>query len=46
MIPIQWYPDMMEWIFGINNGTPDYVNIAKGFDRRALLSALVSQKTG
>ena len=46
MIPIQWYPDMMEWIFGVNNGTPEYVNIAKGFGRWALPSALVSQKSG
>ena len=46
MIPIQWYPDMMEWIFGVNNGTPEYVNIAKGFGRWALPSALVSPKSG
>ena len=36
MIPMQWYPEMMEWIFGVNNGTPEYVNIVKGFGRWVL----------
>ena len=44
MIPIQWYPDMIEWIFGINNGSPEYVNIAKGFGRYVLPSALLFYK--
>ena len=46
MISIQWYPDMMGWIFGMNNGSPEYVNIAKEFGRWVLPSALLFQKSG
>ena len=44
MIPIQWCPNMMEWIFGVNNDSPEYVNIAKGFGRWVLPSALMFKK--
>ena len=46
MIPIQWYPDMMERIFGVNNGSPEYVNIAKGLGRCVLPNAFLFQKSG
>ena len=41
MIPMQWYPEFTEWIFGVNNGSPEYVNIVKGFGRLLLLSVLL-----
>ena len=28
MMPMQWYPGIMEWTFGLNNGFPGYINIA------------------
>ena len=28
MIPVHWYPEIIEWIFGMNNGFKGYVNIA------------------
>ena len=29
MKPVQWFPGMMEWIFGWNNGIQVYTSIAK-----------------
>ena len=45
MKPMQWYPEIIEWIFGVNNGTPEYVNIAKGFGRLLMPSTLL-EKSG
>ena len=39
MIPMQWYPEITVWIFGVNNCTPGYVDIAKEFGRWVLPSA-------
>ena len=36
MTPIQWYPEIIKWIFGINKGYPSYVSIAKEFGRWVL----------
>ena len=33
MIPMQWYPEIIEWIVGANDGHPAYVGIAKEFGR-------------
>ena len=33
MAPMQWYPGMFEWIFGVNKGYSGYVSIAKEFGR-------------
>ena len=33
MFPIQWIPNIIQWIFGQDNGTPAYVTIAKHFGR-------------
>ena len=33
MTPIQWFPDILEWIFGEENGSSGYVDIAIGFGR-------------
>ena len=46
MIPMQLYPEMTEWIFGVNNGTPDYVDIAKGLGRWVLPCASLFGKSG
>ena len=46
MIPMQWYPEMTQWIFGVDNGTPDYLNIAKVFGRLVLPSELLYGKSG
>ena len=27
--PMRWFPEITTWIFGENNGSPTYVNIAK-----------------
>ena len=29
MVPVKWFPEIMEWIFGLNNGLPDYSDITK-----------------
>ena len=34
--PMQWYPKMISWIFGVNKGYPDYVSIAKEVGRWVL----------
>ena len=31
MKPIQWYPDIVEWVFGMHNKHPSYVSIVKEF---------------
>ena len=33
MMPIQWFPDILVFIFGVNNEYTGYVNIAKEFGR-------------
>ena len=33
MTPIQWFPDVMDWIFSTDNGSIVYVNIAEHFGR-------------
>ena len=33
MMPMQWYPEIIEWIFGTNNGFPSYVTIANHLGR-------------
>ena len=34
--PIQWYPEIIEWIFGKDEGPLDYVYIAKYLGRMVL----------
>ena len=29
MKPVQWFPGMREWIFGLNHGIQEYTSIAK-----------------
>ena len=36
MVPMQWYPEIMRWIFGVNKGYPGYVSIAKEVGRWVL----------
>ena len=36
MAPIQWCPEIIRWIFGINKGYPGYVSIAKEVGRLVL----------
>ena len=33
MTPIQWYPEIIEWIFGQNNDDTGYVKSAKVYAR-------------
>ena len=33
MKPIQWYPDVIELIFGDENGVSAYINIARNLSR-------------
>ena len=33
MKPVQWFPKIMEWIFGLDDTSPGYVNIAEHFGR-------------
>ena len=33
MTPLQWFPTLIEWIFGQQNGIQGFVNIAKIFGR-------------
>ena len=30
MTPMQWYPKVIEWFFGVKNGSPGYVDVLKG----------------
>ena len=34
--PMRWYPEITEWIFGVENGSPGYINLAKTFGRSVL----------
>ena len=36
MIPIQWFPETTEWIFGAENGFQGYVEIVEVFGRLML----------
>ena len=36
LAPIHWFPEIVEWIFGVENGNPGYVKIAKEFGRMVL----------
>ena len=36
MKPVQWFPETMEWIFGLDDVSPVYVNIAEHFGRLIL----------
>ena len=33
MTPMQWYPEILELIFGVKNGSPGYVDLAKKLGR-------------
>ena len=33
IMPMQWYPKVINWIFGTNNGFPGYVTIANDLGR-------------
>ena len=36
MTPIRWFPGIIEWIFGDNNGSPAYVDIVGDLGRLLL----------
>ena len=36
MTPMQWYPEIISWIFGVNKGYPGYVSIAEEVGRWVL----------
>ena len=33
MAPIQWFPEIIHWIIGEDEGSPIFVNILKGFGK-------------
>ena len=36
MRPMQWYPEVIEWFFGVQNGSPGYVDVIKELGRLML----------
>ena len=36
MTPMQWYPELFEWLFGVENGSPGYVDLVKELGRSVL----------
>ena len=34
--PIQWFPEIIEWLFGEDSGSSDYADIAKYLGRMIL----------
>ena len=36
MAPMQWFPEIVEWLFGKDNGSSDYVDITKYVGRMLL----------
>ena len=41
MSPVQWFPEMMQVIFGDDNGSTDYINIMKVLGRWMLPQKLM-----
>ena len=37
MTPMRWFPDIINWIFGGNNESPDYVNMLETLGRLMLI---------
>ena len=37
MTPMQWYPEIIQWIFGVNKGCPGYASFAKEIGRWVLV---------
>ena len=33
MAPIRWFPEMIQWVFGEDDGSTAYVNILKGLKK-------------
>ena len=33
MTPLRWFPEILDWIFGENNGTPGYVKLTEDLGR-------------
>ena len=44
MTPIRWFPEIMNWIFGIDNGSPGYVKFARSLGRWVLPVAVTFLK--
>ena len=40
MKPIQWYPNIIESVFGDENGVPIFLSVAQNFGRRVLPQAV------
>ena len=45
MTPIRWFPGIIEWIFGENNGTPTYVDIVGDLGRLLLPFGLQNERS-
>ena len=45
MTPMQWFPRVLEWIFGVYHGQPDYVTTAKEFGRLILSQRVLFDKS-
>ena len=45
VIPMQWYPEITEWIFGQNNDDTGYVKLSKMFGRWILPNGLLYDRS-
>ena len=36
MLPLRWFPGPIDWIFGIDNGAPAYVNVIADYGKYGL----------
>ena len=41
MTPVQWFPEIIDWIFGDDNGSYAYINIIKIFGKWMLPQELM-----
>ena len=41
MTPMKWYPEILDWVFGLNNGAPHYSDITKYLGHWLLPSKLL-----
>ena len=46
MTPIQWFPEIIEWIFGDDNGFQVYISIALGVGNEILPSVQLGNTIG
>ena len=40
--PIRWFPEIMDWMFGVDNESPGYIKVAEGLGAWVLPSNVLS----